>query len=158
MLNMKFKNSDVMKRAFVAPWDEMLVSLYEWVITFCNEGKKVITTSTFRKGDKGCHGTIPLRAFDLRSWNLLDPSRIPLDVNEHWIYDPKRPNKKVAILHAICPECKHNNLEYRDTCEKCGAGLPGWHLHLQVHKNTEFIDAEKQKIVIKEEKEKKRVS
>ncbi len=68
----------------------------------------IVITSAFRNGDDGVHGTEPLRGVDLRG-NYAN------EINSEWIYDPKRPQMKVAIYH--------------DTGS-------GWHTHVQVHPNT----------------------
>lgn len=81
-------------------------------------GEQVIT-SLYRINDNGVHGTLPLRAIDVRCryWKL--GVLIEECINERWIYDTERPNKKV---------CKFHNV-----------GNLGWHLHIQVHANTKKI-------------------
>ena len=77
-------------------------------------GQKVFT-SLFRMDDPGPHGTLPLRASDLRERNQITGNAIKGWINSQWRYDTKRPKKKVCIFH--------------DTGT-------GWHLHIQVHENT----------------------
>ena len=72
-------------------------------------------TSLYRIGDKGVHGTLPLRATDLRCKNQSVGNIIEEWTNNKWSYDPKRPKHRVCIYHNV--------------------GL-GFHLHVQVHENT----------------------
>ena len=83
------------------------------------EGWQVIT-SLYRIGDDGVHGTLPLRAVDLRA-NEIEGKTLENLINGNWQYDPGRLNMKVAIFHDI------------------GQGP---HLHLQVHENTKRFDAD----------------
>ncbi|MCG8642739.1 MAG: hypothetical protein MI862_23635 [Desulfobacterales bacterium] len=65
------------------------------------------------------HGVLPVRAVDLRSWCYVPESlayEIMHWINQVWIYDPSRPDKKVAIIHRVN-----------------GGAL---HFHIQVHPNT----------------------
>jgi len=74
-----------------------------------------ILISLYRLGDPGVHGTLPLRAVDLRCRsNRLGPMIAEL-INAHWKYDPDRTDMTVAIFH--------------DTGK-------GPHLHIEVHQNT----------------------
>jgi hypothetical protein len=75
----------------------------------------VVVTSHFRQGDKGVHGTNPCRGLDIRSWVYGDPQSICEMINRAYEYDPKRPDKRCAILHNVGK---------------------GEHIHLQVHPNT----------------------
>jgi hypothetical protein len=72
-------------------------------------------TSLYRIGDKGVHGTLPLRGTDLRCRNKDKGRAIESRVNSLFTYDPKRPEVKCAFLHGE------------------GSNL---HLHIQVHPNT----------------------
>lgn len=72
-------------------------------------------TSLYRIGDKGVHGTLPLRGADLRCRNKAAGERFVDKINQEWQYDPARPKMKCAILH--------------------GTGY-NMHIHLQVHPNT----------------------
>lgn len=67
--------------------------------------------------DSGIHCTIPGRALDWSVQGLSNPKAIEEDINDHWEYDPTRPNMKCAILHDV--------------------GL-GMHLHTQVHDLTVY--------------------
>ena len=81
---------------------------YETGFEFCN-------TSPYRIGDKGVHGTLPLRGWDIRCRNKKIGAAIRSVINQNWIYDPDRPSKKCCMLHG-----EGKNL----------------HLHVQVHPNT----------------------
>jgi hypothetical protein len=76
-----------------------------------------VNTSNFRPGDRGLHGTLPLRAWDLKCRDSVEGERIEDEVNERWIYDPDRPKFKVCLYHE----------------NRSGRGK---HLHIQVHPNT----------------------
>lgn len=70
-------------------------------------------TSLYRIGDNGVHGTLPLRAIDLR-YNRKS-KKIEKYLNNNWIYDSERPGLNVAWVH------------------DSGQGI---HTHLQVHPRT----------------------
>lgn len=74
-----------------------------------------VVTSAHRVGDKGVHGTIPVRGLDLRCHDDFIGRRIEEHVNNSYIYDFKRPDKRCCIYHDV------------------GKGK---HIHLQVHPNT----------------------
>jgi len=76
-----------------------------------------VITSLFRIGDRGVHGTLPLRATDLRCWDDDLGDRIEAWTNARWQYDPKRPHMKVCMYHK-------------------NRGSDGKHLHFQNHPNT----------------------
>jgi hypothetical protein len=116
VIDIKFKDQYIFHNALIVPWHPTLRSLLCWLHELNID---IILTSTYRQGDPGVHGTNPLRGFDLRSWGLYDIQTIVEMTNDHWVYDPKRPRKKV---------CKYHNVG------------GGHHLHFQVHKNTKFID------------------
>ncbi len=64
------------------------------------------------------HGIEPVRAVDLRSW-VYDGDKahkIKDEINNLWVYDPKHPDKQVAIIH------------------DAGQGI---HFHIQTHPRTE---------------------
>ena len=81
----------------------------------------LVITESYRKQlhSNDLHGTGPVRAYDARVWcyenDLAD--KIEAEINALWIYDPRRPNKKVAIIHK-------------------NRGAAGQHFHIQVHPNT----------------------
>jgi len=74
-------------------------------------GEKVVT-SLYRIGDKGVHGCLPLRGLDLRERSKESGEEIMKWVNERWVYDPRREEKKCCLGHDVGR---------------------GYHLHLQVH-------------------------
>lgn len=78
----------------------------------------VTLTSLYRPADRGIHGAFPLRAIDIRCRNVEIGNQIAKMVNEKFKYDPERPEFKCAIPHG-----EESN----------------FHLHLQVHRNTEKI-------------------
>lgn len=84
-------------------------------------GFEYTITSQHRKGDKGVHGTMPLRAVDLRCRAKSVGWTIEHLINTAWAYDPTRPNKSVCLSH--------------------GEGA-NYHLHIQVHTNTHKRHAE----------------
>ena len=97
-----------------------MVTLMLWVFIRLS---KVVFTSTFRakkvhEKDSGIHGTIPCRAIDISSHIYDDPQSICKDINEHFQYDPKRPEYVCAQVHDV--------------------GL-GEHIHLQVHDRTVYL-------------------
>jgi len=78
-------------------------------------GLLFIITSLYRIGDPGVHGTLPLRAIDLRCRTKKIAEIIAETINGHWKYDYERSEMVVALAH--------------DTGK-------GFHLHIQVHSNT----------------------
>lgn len=104
---------------FTVAWHPTLISLLIWLVV--KYGDKVLLTSAFRKGDTGVHGQDPLRGFDLRSLLFDDPQAVCEEVNKVWIYDPDRPEKKVAMWHNIGQ---------------------GWHFHFQIHPKTIYNQKE----------------
>jgi len=78
-------------------------------------GYKFTITSLYRIDDKGIHGTLPLRATDLRMRSKEVGQAIEKMINDSWTYDQSRPELKCALLH--------------------GSGT-NLHLHIQTHQNT----------------------
>lgn len=79
-------------------------------------GCEFVVTSLYRIGDDGVHGQIPLRGLDWRCRLLDFGAVVAKHINQHWQYDPSRPDKVCCMCHAT----KGGKL----------------HLHLQVHPNT----------------------
>jgi len=77
-------------------------------------GEKTIT-SLYRIGDKGVHGTLPLRGIDLRCNSKDHGEEVEQWVNEQWIYNPHDLKRNCCLFHNV------------------GSG---YHLHIQVHPNT----------------------
>jgi len=115
IIEIGYKDEEVFTRALVKPWHPKLVKLSLWLYSLDIE---MIFTSCYREGDKGVHGTNPLRGFDLRSRVIHDPETVEDMTNDHWKYDPRRPGKRVCMLHNV------------------GQGI---HFHFQVHPRTEFV-------------------
>jgi hypothetical protein len=72
-------------------------------------------TSQYRVGSMGVHGTLPLRANDLRCRSAIVGRAIEDVINSYWSYDPNREEMNVCIFHDV------------------GSGP---HLHIQVHDRT----------------------
>ena len=116
----KIKNWKVLKGLTEVPTHIRMLGLQSWLTIRLSE---VVFTSGYRKKkihakDSGIASVIPCRHRDIRSWIYNDPQKVVDDINEHWIYDPKRPEKKCA--------------KYHDSGQ-------GAHIHLQVHDNTLYI-------------------
>ena len=110
------KDQAVFENLFYVAWHPALVDLVEWVNMAILDPFPVIT-SAYRPGDKGVHGTDPLRAIDIRS-RRLDATAVCEKINRHWQYDSTRPKLSCAIYHDV------------------GRGP---HIHLQVHDSTCII-------------------
>ena len=99
--------------------DLSILNLDPMLIKVAEHGREAglsgVVTSAYRPGDKGVHGTMPVRGLDARCQDPDRAKRVCAAVNERFAYDPERPEKKCAIFHDI--------------------GL-GWHIHFQVHPNT----------------------
>lgn len=78
-------------------------------------GVEVTVTSLFRIGDKGVHGTLPLRGTDIRVRNRTVGEALQEMINNSWVYDRERPYLNCAVLHGDDSDL---------------------HLHIQVHQNT----------------------
>ena len=101
---------DLYQLEFIHP---ILRAVLRWIDS--RFGFLFIITSLYRIGDPNIHGTLPLRAIDLRCRTQKLGVLIADMINAHWKYDPDRPEMVVAIFH--------------DTGR-------GYHLHIQVHENT----------------------
>ena len=105
--------ADTAQMEFIHPIMRLLLDDIEVMF-----GRQVIT-SLYRIGDDGVHGTLPLRGTDLRARRAVDAKRKIKWINKYWRYDPDRPKLQVADGHG-----KGSN----------------YHIHLQVHDNTEEKD------------------
>ena len=114
MSEIGYKDLKVLRNILAVAWHPILIALFLWMCVRYSKGK-ILLTDAYRKGDKGVHGTDPLRGFDLRSSVFDNPELVAEDVNSVWIYDPDRPHMKCCILHDV------------------GKGI---HLHFQVHPKT----------------------
>lgn len=81
-------------------------------------GLEFMNTSNYRMNGRGVHSTLPVRGFDVRMRNERLGHLLAEIINEVWIYDPDRPEKKCAVAHGEGEE---------------------FHLHIQSHPNTIFI-------------------
>lgn len=135
---MPFKNEEI-RRGFERPHPTLNLVYYFVIALILGRFKKIaVMTSSARSHDEtvalylkminpktgefykpeevrhSCHGTAPLRAFDLRSWMFTpgECQEIQRVINEHWTYDPDRPHKKVCLYHKV--------------------GNNAWHFHFQV--------------------------
>ena len=115
MIRHQYKDESIYRNAHKVAWHPILLDFNLW---FQERYPYLIITSAYRK--TGIHGTDPLRAEDLRSYVYLDPESIEHEINDIWVYDPDRPEKKVCIYHNV------------------GRGN---HFHIQVHPNTRKIGA-----------------
>jgi hypothetical protein len=94
----------------------ILAELMQW---FCVRYSQTMITCAYEKREyPSVHSLEPYRAMDVRSWVFTDPQAIVDDINAHWIYDPARPQYKVALYHDM------------------GRGA---HIHLQVHDRTVYF-------------------
>ena len=93
-----------------------LVEVLCWIIELVGN---ITITESFRcqLHPNDLHGTLPVRAADLREWIYPDPQWIVQQINAAWEYDYERPEMVVALYH-----------ENRKT--------KGKHFHIQVHPNT----------------------
>jgi len=78
-------------------------------------GKEVTITSIYRINDDGVHGTLPCRGIDIREKNKYIGKYVERHINEMFLYDPNRPDKKCCWFHDV------------------GKGV---HIHLQSHPKT----------------------
>lgn len=93
--------------------DPKLRQLVAWLES--RTGFQFTITSMYRINDTGPHGTMPLRAIDLRCREGQVGFALEMFINGSWQYDPDRPGKQCALFHD---------------------NGKGEHLHLQVHPNT----------------------
>jgi len=112
-----YKSHRVLIGILLHAWHPKLLDLLLWLTV---RYSRITFTSGYREytihdKDSGIHGTIPLRAFDLRSRDFEDAISVRDDINRVWVYDPNRPHLMICVYH--------------DT------GF-GWHFHIQVHSNT----------------------
>ena len=121
MNSMKIKSWKALKGLLIVAFHPRMVALAVWI---CCRLSEVVFTSGYRpkkihSKDSGIASTKPCRHLDIRSYVYKDPQGVVDDINAHWVYDKKRPELKVAVLHDI------------------GQGR---HIHLQVHNNTQYLE------------------
>lgn len=91
------------------------------IIIICEIIKKygsVITESYREKKHKNdLHGTIPVRAIDLRFW-CYETEQVAYEImhwiNRTWKYDPDRPEKLVSIIHKTKQGALHFHIQVSD--------------------------------------------
>lgn len=114
----KVKDPNVLLSLSEVPAHPRLQDVMLWL---CHKyPDKICITEGFRPGP-GVHGTNPCRGRDIRSTVFDQPQEIEDEINDYWLYDPKRPNMQTAFYH----RARHENGDW-------GA----WHFHVQVHDNT----------------------
>jgi len=111
---LKYKTKEVYYDHANYAHDKKLSEIEAWIIK--EFGMLVTCAYREKRHLNDLHGTIPVRAKDIRSWCYKDPVAICKAINDKWVYDPARPEKVVALYH--------------------NSGQ-GDHIHLQVHHNTE---------------------
>jgi len=122
-MTVQIKSWKVLRGMLVVAFHPRMIGMALWIVT---RYSNVVFTSAYRPKkihdkDSGIAATIPCRHLDIRSWIYKEPQKIVDDINEHWIYDPKRPHLTCAVLH--------------DT----GKGV---HIHLQCHDRTKYLKEE----------------
>ena len=120
-MSIKINDGKVFASLLEVPYHKKLVALALWYVYRYNEPELV---SAHRKvkvwdGDSGIHIAIPGRALDFSIKGLTDPNKVVEDVNNHFEYDPGRPEKQCAKFHDV------------------GQGP---HIHLQVSDSTVFYE------------------
>ena len=120
-MSIKINDGKVFAALLEVPYHKKMVALALWFVYRYNEPT---LTSAHRKqkvweGDSGIHMTIPCRALDFSIAGLTDPKKVIEDVNNHFEYDPGRPEMRCAI--------------YRDVGQ-------GPHIHLRVSNSTVFYE------------------
>lgn len=110
--SIQIKDCDILANLLSVKYHPKLPEVLTWIH---EKYKEIVITCGYRHNDTGVHGQIPCRGIDLRSTTFADPKAVETDINNHWEYDPSRPDMKVALLHDI------------------GRGI---HFHIQVHDKT----------------------
>ncbi len=123
-MQISFKTEDLFRSFCTIPRHPLLTEVLIWISHL--KKMEMILTSDYRykrihENDPGIHGTTPLRAIDLRSWTMRNPTEIRDKINKAWLYDPDRPGKRVCVYHEV---------------QKFDGVLSGKHFHIQVCNNT----------------------
>lgn len=135
----EIKDPEVLDGLYKRRYHVTLRRLMRWVIIHFPTVTIVITKSYAPKTHPDdLHGTIPVRADDVRAWVFSDAQKAADEINEAWEYDCKRPEMLCCVYHARCPKCGHDNRPpYHEHCERCGTTIIlQWHFHIQVHSRT----------------------
>jgi hypothetical protein len=93
----RIKDHTVLEGMLSHPAHPALIELLKWFVVRYSE--TVFTCGYEVREKPGVHSTIPFRGMDVRSTVFEDPKAVETDVNEHWMYDPDRPQKQCCILH-----------------------------------------------------------
>ena len=111
----QIKNHKVFERLSMIPLHYKLFSILYMLEELVPDP---VITSAYRSNEEGVHGANPCRGLDIRSSHLPDTvcQQIEKKINDEWIYDNNRPDKKVCLWHKV--------------------GEGAYHFHLQVHPNT----------------------
>ncbi len=119
-MSIKINDGKVFAALLEVPYHKKMVALALWFAYRYNEPT---ITSAHRKqkiwaGDSGIHMAIPGMALDFSIAGLTDPARVIADVNNHFEYDPGRPDMHCAAYHDV----------------------GGPHIHLEVSDSTVFYE------------------
>ena len=102
-MGIKIIDPKVFKGILEVPYDRKLIALALWYAWRYNN-PTITSAHRYQKawdGDSGIHMTIPCRALDWSIAGLEDPQKAVDDINNHWEYDPARPELKCAICHNV---------------------------------------------------------
>lgn len=110
------KNENVLEGLMSKRFDPLLIN----IVSYAAGRYGIVMTESYRekRHSNDLHGTDPIRAIDIREWCYDKDFAIEIceDINQQWIYDPRRPNKQVALIH------------------KANGGA--MHMHIQTHPRT----------------------
>lgn len=118
---LEIKAGSAKPEMFLLMSSKLMLVMYDLLCFFEDKGiYSHVITSMHRSGDAGVHGTMPCRGVDLSCRHIPQDT---LDVavkyiNQKYVYDSKRPDKKTMIIHSTLT----------------GAGDGGVHIHLQTLK------------------------
>lgn len=115
-MSIKINDGKVFAALLEVPYHKKMVALALWFVYRYDEPT---LTSAHRKqkvweGDSGIHMTIPGRALDFGIAGLSNPVKVIEDVNNHFEYDPGRPDMHCAIYHDVRQE-PHIHLQVSDS-------------------------------------------
>jgi len=93
----EIKNKAVLRGLMDYVYDATLKEVIEYII----DSHGLYFTESYRpqRHRNDLHGTIPVRAADLRDRVYLNPGFVVDDINAKFIYDPDRPHMVVAYWH-----------------------------------------------------------
>jgi hypothetical protein len=113
-MGLELKDYKVLRSLMQHAYHPTLTALAMWCSV---RHSKFMITSAFRDDKDSLHGHC--RSLDLRCHWFTDVDRMMEDLNNHWEYDPKRPDMVCAAVHK--PD----------------------HIHLKVHDRTVYHEKEK---------------